>query len=107
MKPLLLALFCALPLLACGNTTAGQACASDADCDPGQSCNLTLPGGFCQKTCAIAGSVRDCPSGTVCASHGDALVCSAICKAQTDCRTDYECNGVSGSADKACTPKAN
>lgn len=92
-------------LAGCGQSSVGRPCTSDQECDFGQSCLTQLPGGYCTKSCSIDGDTRECPGGTVCANHGTALLCSATCQQQSDCRAEYECNGVSNSSLKACRPK--
>lgn len=104
MRRVLLAV-AVLTLSACGGTAVGRACTADADCDAGQICYTSLPGGFCSKGCSESGSTTECPGGTVCSTHSTQLLCAPTCQVKTDCRTDYECNGVSGSNVKSCRPK--
>lgn len=100
------AFFICACLAGCGGSSVGQACSQSSDCDTAQTCYLTTPGGTCSKGCAEEGSSKDCPGGSVCASHGSVLLCSRICQSQGDCRAEYECNGLTGSSVKACRPKA-
>lgn len=102
-------LFSALALCAlwaCGGSSIGQPCTVNDDCDNGQTCFTSAPGGYCSKGCSIEGSNADCPGGSVCAQNAELLLCSNTCQSQGDCRADYECNGVTGSDAKACRPKA-
>jgi hypothetical protein len=39
------------------------------------------------------------------AISGTAITCVKICTTKEDCRSDQDCNGVSGSNLKACKPK--
>ncbi len=99
------ALFFALFLSACGSSSVGRPCTVDTDCDNGQTCLTSAPNGYCTRGCSLEGSATDCPGGTICADHGGRLYCSQPCQTQTDCRAEYECNGVTGSSHKVCRPK--
>lgn len=107
MKRALLPLFAVACLAgsACGKSSVGNPCTVSTDCDPGQTCLTSAPGGYCSKGCSAEGTSVDCPGGTVCASFAGALMCSAVCQQQSDCRAEYECNGLTGSSVKACRPK--
>jgi hypothetical protein len=90
-------------LLACGGASTGDACTRDTDCSSGQVCLTNQPGGFCGKPCSLQGARgEECPSGTICAAHGGPIVCSPTCEKQSDCRNQYQCNGVANSILKAC-----
>jgi hypothetical protein len=106
MTRLLLAAF-ALCLIACGQTSVGDTCTQDSDCDRGQTCYTTAPGGYCSKGCNVSGATTECPANTVCAQHNTQLLCSRTCQVQGDCREGYECNGVTNSSLKACALKKN
>jgi hypothetical protein len=95
-----------LVLAACGGTTVGRTCTQDKDCDNGQTCYLFVTGGYCSKGCGLEGSTQDCPGGTVCVLASGQLYCANTCQSQGDCRAELECNGVTGSAAKACRPKS-
>jgi hypothetical protein len=94
-------------LVACGSPpNTGGACTSADNCDEDLTCDTSVPGGYCTKTCTTSGSTDECPEGSVCdALSGTAVTCVKICKAAEDCRSDLDCNGVSGSSIKACKPK--
>jgi hypothetical protein len=98
----------ALALIACQPPArVGFACATNTDCDPGEFCLLSAPGGFCTKGCAEAGKTTDCAGNTVCSGFGGTdQVCANICTADTSCRTGYACNGLPGTSTKSCQPKA-
>lgn len=103
-----LALLALLAAAACGGppNVAGT-CAANADCDEGLTCDTTVPGGYCTAACTTSGSTDGCPEESICdAISGSALTCVKICKTADDCRSDLDCNGVSGSNIKACKPKA-
>lgn len=55
----------------------------------------------------ISEATDQCPDGSVCDSiSGTAITCVFSCKAAEDCRSDLDCNGVSGTnIIKACKPK--
>ncbi len=94
--------------VACGPVvTVGASCTTRDECAPGQTC-LDAPGGFCTKTCAVEGSVKDCPGGTVCGYFGASkLVCSTYCTTNADCRVNYQCaalQGTESAGKKACQP---
>lgn len=95
----------ALALSACGGTSVGTACTVNDDCDDGQTCYTTTPGGYCSKGCSQEGESKECPGGTVCAAHSGTLLCSTTCQDKSDCRPEYECNGVTGSSVKVCRAK--
>ena len=93
---------------ACGDDppNVGGSCTAMDGCDEDLSCNTTIPGGYCTAPCATSGSTAECPEGSVCDTvSGTAITCVKLCKASGDCRTDLDCNGVSGSNLKACKPK--
>jgi hypothetical protein len=94
-----------LSVSACSGTTAGAACETNDDCDSGQTCYADLPGGFCAKGCATEGKSDECPRGSTCAVTGLHSVCAPDCEQQSECREDYECNGITGSDHKVCKPK--
>ena len=93
-----------LALAGCGGSTIGHACTLTSDCEFGQTCYTTPPGGYCTKGCASEGTSKDCPGGTVCAKSGSVLLCSVVCQNPEDCRTNYQCDAVPGSDQKACRP---
>ncbi len=94
-------------LAACGfGSSAGHPCTVKSDCDPGEVCFASAPGGFCSKGCAQEGATTDCPSGTLCTHVGGTdLICSPRCTSDGDCRTQYVCGAVVGTDTKACQPK--
>ena len=97
----------AMLLVACGGApNVAGTCATNADCDDGLTCDTSVPGGYCTKACTTSGSTDECPEESVCdALSGAAVTCVKICKTSEDCRSDLDCNGVSGSNIKACKPK--
>lgn len=95
-------------LVACGDDppNVGGTCTATDGCDEGLMCNTTVPGGYCTKSCTTSGSTSECPDEAVCdAIAGTAVTCVKICQTKEDCRSDQDCNGVSGSNIKACKPK--
>ena len=93
---------------ACGSDppNVGATCTATGGCDEALMCNTTIPGGYCTTSCTTSGATDQCPEESVCdAVAGTALNCVKICKTGTDCRSDQDCNGVSGSNIKACKPK--
>lgn len=98
-----------LGLLACGGDSpnVGGACTATEGCDEELTCNTSVPGGYCTTSCVTSGSTDECPDESVCdAISGNAITCVKICKSSADCRSDQDCNGVSGSNIKACKPKS-
>lgn len=92
----------------CGDDppNVGGTCAAMDDCDDGLTCDTGAAGGYCTKSCTMPGSTSECPDESVCdAVVGTAMSCVKICTASADCRTDQDCNGISGSNIKACKPK--
>ena len=100
-----------LPLViliaACGgDPNIASTCTSSGDCDEDLTCDTTVPGGYCTTACTTSGSTDECPDGSVCdALSGTAVSCVKMCKTAEDCRSDLDCNGVSGTNIKACKPK--
>lgn len=103
-----------LPLLvilivaACGSDppNVGATCTASGGCDEGLTCDTTVTAGYCTKTCTMPGKTTECPEESVCdAVAGTAMACVKICKTSADCRTDQDCNGVTGTNIKACKPK--
>jgi hypothetical protein len=92
---------------ACGDDPdVGGTCAANGDCDEGLTCETQAAGGYCTKACTMPGSTDGCPENAVCdAIIGSTNACVRICKTSSDCRTDQDCNGVTGSNIKACKPK--
>ncbi|HTL31931.1 MAG TPA: hypothetical protein VL326_02335 [Kofleriaceae bacterium] len=92
---------------ACGEPLdVGSTCSTSSDCDDTLTCNTSVPGGYCTASCTTSGSTTECPFESVCdALSGTALTCVKICETSADCRSDLDCNGVSGSNIKACKPK--
>ena len=108
MRVVLAGLSLAVLLFSCGTAvTVGTICEKNADCVPGQQCLTSVPAGYCTRGCVQEGSVQDCPGGTICTFFGgSSLVCSVYCTTNADCRVNYECSPVRGSADKqACAPE--
>ncbi len=102
--------FTAVVLLAsaCGGDppNVGATCTATEGCDEALTCDTSVPGGYCTKSCTTLGSTGQCPEEAVCDSvAGAAMNCVKICKTSSDCRSDQDCNGVSGSNLKACKPK--
>jgi hypothetical protein len=67
----------------------GDDCSSALDCDPGQVCDRSLPGGYCTITpCEADG----CPSEAACVDYPPfASYCMLRCGGDGDCRDDYVC----------------
>jgi Cys-rich repeat protein len=84
----------------------GAACSSDEDCGGGaKTCAATIgnadaPGGYCTQWCAID---SDCGTGGKCI-NGISIVtinsgtCYRACSMSEDCRPEYECRSISGTA---------
>ncbi len=84
----------------------GGTCTATVDCDDGLTCDTVAVGGYCTKSCTTSGSTEGCPDGSICdAVTGTAKSCVKTCKTSADCRTDQDCNGVSGTNTKAYKPK--
>jgi len=103
LRPFLLSCLAFAGALACSGNTVGQSCANAADCQSGQTCLLSDPGGYCTKGCSIAGDVQACPVGSICAAQDAGMYCSATCGGAGDCRAAYTCASVTPSTTtKAC-----
>jgi hypothetical protein len=84
----------------------GASCTAMEGCDDGLTCELSVAGGYCTRSCTSAGSEDQCPEGSVCDNlSGLALTCVRICQLQTDCRPEYECNGTTNASVKVCKIK--
>jgi hypothetical protein len=60
------------------------------------------------EACETRGSEDECVDGAVCEVKGTddtAPVCLKVCKDAAECASSEDCNGVSGTNIKACTPK--
>ncbi|WP_437759370.1 hypothetical protein [Sorangium sp. So ce1389] len=59
------------------------------------------------EACEEEGADGECEDGSVCGKPDDtaALQCLKTCVEQTDCPSDQECNGITGSDVKGCRPK--
>lgn len=104
---LALALAVVLPA-ACSGTppNVGSSCSAAGGCDTGLSCDNSVDGGYCTTGCITPGSTSECPEQSVCDSIGGGpKECLRLCTGQADCRADLQCNGVTGSALKACRPQ--
>jgi hypothetical protein len=75
----------------------GDPCSTSSDCETGQICDKTLPGGYCTKSdCHFFG----CPSESTCVAFNDFdNYCMLSCSDEKDCREEYTC--VTDFADQA------
>ncbi len=96
-------------IVACGQViTLGGECTTRDQCVSGESCVTAAPAGFCSKACAVEGSLKDCPGGTVCTYFGASVqVCSNYCTTNSECRINYQCaeiKGTESAGKKSCQP---
>jgi hypothetical protein len=84
-----LPLLLAMTALGCA-PEVGDACQVAAECASGQSCDTTVPDGYCLAyDCETSG---DCPGDAVCVDFGGFTACMKACSANGDCREGgYEC----------------
>ncbi len=69
-----------------GKGIIGDACTATADCEMGDNCATTDPGGQCVRACAVQ---ADCPAGSTCT---DEKKCYKACTVAADCpRKGYAC----------------
>lgn len=97
-----------LAIAGCGDDppNVGGMCTATDGCDEGLTCDTAVPGGYCTASCTAPGTTDVCPEGSICDTvAGTDVNCVRICRTADDCRTDQDCNGVSGSNIKACKPK--
>jgi hypothetical protein len=71
-------------------------------------CALTACGGSSAgvgDACTVENGSDQCTSDALCAKTSTGVLqCQQICVAQTDCPTNYNCNGTTGTQ-KVCQPK--
>lgn len=83
-----------LPVLVGCGAEIGDACANDAECGQGRSCDRASRGGYCTVTPCEANS---CPESSVCVEFvNEQTYCMAACDSNDDCRTGYVCDRESG-----------
>src|SRR5262245_38533210 len=101
MRKSLVGLF-AFALVACSDPpNVGGTCTATEGCDEGLTCETAATGGYCTKACTTPGSTEGCPEGSICdAIIGSAMSCVKICDKSDDCRSDQDCNGITGSSTK-------
>lgn len=97
-----------------GETLIGATCKRASDCDVTGVCITTRSDGMCSLKCSNAGVLQECPLGTYCddqnvatteAEEQQMTLCFPACKSNSDCRSGYNCNGVSSGPGKICVPK--
>jgi hypothetical protein len=73
----------------------GDGCGSALDCNTGQVCDLSLPGGYCTVTpCELDPDTKDdtCPNEAVCIDYPPfSSYCMERCESDDDCREYYAC----------------
>jgi hypothetical protein len=76
------------PLSAC-TPQIGDACLTSQECNAGQLCDTSSPGGYCTLTpCEDSG----CPEEATCVEfEGAQTWCVLRCEADDDCRDGYTC----------------
>ena len=107
----------ALAVSGCGNdiegeTLIGQTCESNDDCDVTGLC-VAGEEGLCTLPCRNVGAAQECPLNTYCDRQNvevegeeDArTLCFPACNSDRDCRSGYQCNGLSQGPGKVCVPK--
>ena len=89
LRVLLTLLLAGLLLLAGCAKEIGDDCSSALDCESGQICDRSLPGGYC----TVAPCEPDtCPAEAVCVDYPPFLsYCMKSCSRDDDCRSDYIC----------------
>jgi hypothetical protein len=96
-----------------GVTLIGEPCGSSLECGAAGVC-VTGQNGLCALPCDVSGDPNECPGGSYCdreslasdtANKQDMTLCLPACLDQLDCRSGYDCKGVSGGNGKVCTPK--
>lgn len=104
---------------ACGNdldgeTLIGATCKRASDCDVTGVCITSGDDGLCSLKCQNPGIQQECPLGAYCddrkvatndAAEQQMTLCFPACQSNDDCRSGYECNGVSSGPGKICVPK--
>ena len=98
-----------LLFVACGSDDAvqiGDTCSVNDRCQAsGLACETSAPGGYCTMLCTRLGQQAECPDDAVCDAIGNVTnVCVRVCTDSSDCRSDQNCNGVTGTSIKACKP---
>jgi hypothetical protein len=108
-----------LGFAACGDDLSsegliGATCEKTEDCDVTGVCITSSRDGMCSMQCDTPGAPQQCPLGAYCDSvnvetsqfpPSEMTLCLPACTAKSDCRSGYECNGVSSGSGKVCKPK--
>jgi hypothetical protein len=108
-----------LAFAACGDdleseTLIGATCEETEDCGVEGVCITSGRDGMCSRACEDPGALMQCPLDTFCDSMNvetaedtlsDMTLCLPACTQTTDCRTGYECTGVSGGSGRVCQPE--
>ena len=83
-------------IFSCGKQI-GDDCSTSLDCEPGQLCDVSYPGGYCT---VFSCSEDICPEEAVCIEFVPMFYrnCMLKCTTDGDCRKDYRCISYQGSA---------
>jgi hypothetical protein len=94
-------------------TLIGATCKHASECGPAGICVTSGKDGLCSLPCMSAGDLNDCPLGTYCdrrnlktdvAAATPITLCLPACTDKSNCRSGYDCNGVSSGPGKVCAP---
>ncbi|HKP55775.1 MAG TPA: hypothetical protein VJV78_03615 [Polyangiales bacterium] len=111
--------FFSLGFAACGDDLDGESligatCKEQEDCDVTGVCITSGKDGMCSMECDAPGAPQQCPLGAYCDTvhaetnddlPADMTLCLPACSNKDDCRSGYECTGVSSGSGKVCKPK--
>lgn len=93
-------------MTSCSGET-GDSCSSDGDCDTSLVCEESYPGGYCIAYDCDYTDSSACSEEAQCTYFNDInrSFCLKKCNSNSDCRSDYSCQGISNHKYKVCLPK--
>ena len=104
---LLLVVALLIAAAACG-PVVGDDCTSDYDCGASNSCDLSIPDGYCTRTPCSARGCEDEEAVCIQFFNGESY-CMLECGGSGDCRDKHTCHAAGGmdscGGDDACAPR--
>ncbi|MBN2693797.1 hypothetical protein JXR93_03960 [bacterium] len=93
-------------MISCSGET-GDSCSSDGDCDTTLVCEESYPGGYCIAYDCDYTDSSACSEEAQCTYFNEInrSFCLKKCNSNSDCRSDYSCQGISNHKYKVCLPE--